>query len=389
MGYKIGAPSLKLNNAGTVSKHCGDFGSVAMEALEERKGHDPDIDRDRADLNYYEGFRTAAELMEYSKAHVEQLRDAKGRKLRSDAVVMCGTILKPPAAMMAQLAPADQRRFLNDANEAFAEIVGRENIKSRADHFDEQGSHSHVFWEPMTADGRLCAKEVHNLQFFGRVNRELPQKLRDKGWDIEDCECYDAAKEQYEKAMKQSGRSSMSYKLEAEMKKQELLKDIEHIEDVINEHSGPVENIRRVEGIQERAKASKSLLGRSETVKLDRADFDKLVASAKAGASADSERRILQGDYDRLQYRYEQLQQSYNRKEELIREQKANYEKLREQKEASFFESIPLIGKLFTLLREVRQSWRDEFLKETIKEVEKQIQREKDNIKTLSRSRSR
>lgn len=231
MGWKIGAPSLKLNNAGVVSKHCGDFGSVAREALEEREGHDPDIDRQRAELNQFEGFRTAAELQEYSRQHVEQLRDAKGRKLRSDAVVMCATILKPPAAYMATLSVDDQRRFLADANEAFAEIIGRENIKSRADHFDELGAHSHVFWEPMTADGRLCAKEVHNIKFFGRVNRELPQKLRERGWDIENCECYDAAKEEYEKSQKQGGRSSMAFKAEAEKAKQALETEIAGLEE--------------------------------------------------------------------------------------------------------------------------------------------------------------
>lgn len=230
MGWKIGVPSLKLNNAGTVSKHCGDFGSVAREALEEREGRDPDIDQAKADLNRFEGFRTAAELQAYSAAHVDELRDAAGRKLRKDAVVMCATILKPPAAMMNKLPLEDQRRFLADANEAFAEIVGRDNIKSRADHFDELGAHSHVFWEPMTEDGRLCAKELHNLQFFSRVNRELPEKLRAKGWEIDDCEMYDAAKEEYEKQSKRNaGRSSVAFKAEAEKQKAEILEDIEDL----------------------------------------------------------------------------------------------------------------------------------------------------------------
>lgn len=388
MGYKIGAPSLKLNNAGTVSKNCGDFGSVAMEALEERKGHDPDIDPERAALNHYEGFRTAAELMEYSKAHVEQLRDARGRKLRSDAVVMCGTILKPPAAMMAQLTPADQRRFLNDANEIFAEIVGKDNIKSRADHFDEQGGHSHVFWEPMTKDGRLCAKEVHNLQFFGRVNRELPAKLRERGWDIEDCECYDAAKEQYEQVMKQSGKNSMTYKLEAEMKKQELLKDIEHIENVINDHSGDVETIREVKAIEGRTKPSGGFFGRSETVKIDKADYDRLVASAKAGASAHSENIVLHRNYDLLQDRYDRLSESYDKLRGSVKQKDEAYKALQQKEQASIFESIPLLGRLFTLLREMRQRMRDDFLRDTIKAAEKIIERERDAI-TRERGRSR
>ena len=144
---------------------------------------------------------------------------------------MCVTILKPPAAMMNGLPRSEQMRFLDDAEEVLARIVGRDNIKSSATHFDELGAHRHVFHEPMTEDGRLCAKEVHNLKFFGRVNRELPALLREKGWDIEGCEMYDAAKRNYEAVRgknKASGRSSARFKAEAEQELQEIL-------DMVNE----------------------------------------------------------------------------------------------------------------------------------------------------------
>lgn len=231
MGYKIGMPSLKLNNSGKKTKRCGSFKSVASEALEERKGHDPDIDKSKSSDNIYRGYRTAAELMEYSRKHIEQLRDKTGRSIRKDAVVMCVTILKPPAAMMNALPREDQIRFLDDAEEGLAQIVGKANIKSSATHFDELGAHRNVFHEPMTEDGRLCAKEAHNLKFFGRVNRELPALLREKGWDIEDCEMYDAAQQEYEAVRgknKESGRSSARFKAEAEQ-------ELREITDIIND----------------------------------------------------------------------------------------------------------------------------------------------------------
>lgn len=234
---KIGLPSLKLNNVGQKSKSCGDFRSVAEEALKERKGHDPDIDQSKVDQNIYTGYQTAAELIEYSRSHVEQLKDKNGRGIRKDAVVMCATILKPPADFMNRLSQADQLRFLADAERIFVEIVGEKNVKATAIHFDELGTHEHVFWEPMTADGRLCAKEVHNLKFFSRVNRELPQKLREAGWEIEDCEMYDAAKKEYEQEMEkaeksEAGRSSARFKAEAERQKQELQVEIGELEEM-------------------------------------------------------------------------------------------------------------------------------------------------------------
>lgn len=265
MGWTIGIPSLKLNKTGTKSKHCGDFASVAAEALKERKGHDPDINQELAAKNIYEGLQTAADLVEYSDAHCSTLRDASGRPLRKDAVRMCVTIIKPPAALMATLSEADQKQFLEDGLEKLAEIVGPDNIRSIAWHFDEQGAHVHVFWEPMTEDGRLCAKELHNLTFFNRLNREMPEHLRSKGWDIDDCNAYDAAKEELmtekEKAERRqkNGRSSAVYKAAAERELNEIHHAIDatldhldvsiqefavqSIENTVNDRSGVYDNI--------------------------------------------------------------------------------------------------------------------------------------------------
>lgn len=228
MGWTIGMPSLKLNKAGLKSKHCGDFQSVAAEALKERKGHDPDIDPERAAKNIYQGFETAADLIAYSDAHCSTLLDANGRALRKDAVRMCATIFKPPAALMATLSEEEQKIFLQDGIDKIEEIVGKDNVKAKAWHFDEQGAHVHVFWEPMTEDGRLCAKELHNLQFFGRLNKEMPEHLRSKGWDIDDCNAYDMAAEELktekEKAERRqkNGRSSAAFKADAERQLNEI-----------------------------------------------------------------------------------------------------------------------------------------------------------------------
>ena len=234
MGVHISSPTIKLNNVGPTSKKCGDLKKVSAEALSERQGLDRDIDQSRASLNLYEGYASSAELMAYSKAHIAELNEkaaAEGkRKIRSDAVVMVATVLKPPAHFMNGLLREEQIRLLKDGVEGFANIVGEANVKSAAYHFDEQGSHVHVFWEPMTADGRLSAKEAVSLKTFSRINKELPQFMRARGWDIEDCKSYDEAEErakrktlgeaEYRKQTAEkrakNGRSSYKYKAEAE-----------------------------------------------------------------------------------------------------------------------------------------------------------------------------
>ena len=253
MGVHISSPTIKLNNVGTTSKKCGDLKKVSAEALSERQGLDRDIDQSRASLNLYEGYASSAELMAYSKAHIAELNEkaaAEGkRKIRSDAVVMVATVLKPPAHFMNGLSREDQIRLLKDGVEGFANIVGEANVKSAAYHFDEQGSHVHVFWEPMTADGRLSAKEAVSLKTFSRINKELPQFMRARGWDIEDCKSYDEAEErakrktlgeaEYRKQTAEkrakNGRSSYKYKAEAEEARRKAEAEVEELETAVSD----------------------------------------------------------------------------------------------------------------------------------------------------------
>lgn len=138
-------------------------------------------------------------------------------------------------------------------------------MKSIAIHFDEQGPHAHIFWEPMTKDSRLCAKEMHNLKFLGRLNKEMLEFLRSRGWDIDDCNAYDEAlyrlmseKEKAERRQK-NGRSSAVYKAEAEEKLNAINNQIdltvnsleryineatrEAIDTVLNDQSDVYENV--------------------------------------------------------------------------------------------------------------------------------------------------
>ena len=162
---------------------------------------------------------------------------------------MVATVLKPPAHFMNGLSREDQIRLLKDGVEGFANIVGKANVKSAAYHFDEQGSHVHVFWEPMTADGRLSAKEAVSLKTFSRINKELPQFMRARGWDIEDCKSYDEAEErakrktlgeaEYRKQTAEkrarNGRSSYKYKAEAEEARRKAEAEVEELETAVSD----------------------------------------------------------------------------------------------------------------------------------------------------------
>lgn len=243
MGYTIGKPSLKLSNIdGKGGKHCGNFRKVAKEALKERQGLDMDINPELAGQNFYIGYDTAEKLIEYSENHINELnkwraengkRACDKRKLREDTVVMCATVIKPPAEMMSRFTAEQQHQFLQDSFDIFKGFVGEDNIKAAAFHFDERVPHLHIFWEPMTDEHRICAKEMHNLKFFGKLNREMPKRLREKGWSmVKNCQAYDKIEEElkrlemgeekykeYRKAQRANrGKDSRLFKHEDELK---------------------------------------------------------------------------------------------------------------------------------------------------------------------------
>ena len=317
MGWTIGMPSLKLNNVGNKSKACGSFGAVASEALSERQGRDPDIDKSRSSDNICIGFQSAEELQSYSKKHVEELSKKQlalgGRKIRDDAVVMCATIIKPPAAFMNSLERQDQARFLADSLDKLGDIVGKDNIKSAVFHFDEQGAHLHAFWEPMTPDGRLCAKEQHSLKFLGRLNREMPEHLRACGWDVDNCKAYDQAKEELrsekEKAelRAQQGRSSAAYKADAEREKNMALEQLDEIKDKhdalearFKAFSEPAATLNEIECIKDSAKPKRRILSENEVI-LKQSDYVQLVDQASHGIKADIDNKDLRERIDDLE----------------------------------------------------------------------------------------
>lgn len=247
MGYMIGMPSLKLSNVWKENKHAGFFRDVVSEALEERYGKDKDIDREKTKNNEYViGFRTAKELIEYSDRTIERMKKeieennqnpklAKRRTIRKDAVVMCALIIKPPAEMMNNLSDEDQDKFLKDTLYEVADIVGVGNIKAAVIHKDERVRHMHIFWQPITEDGRLCAKEMHNQKnYFDRLNHEMPKNLRLLGWDIDECRAYDKKSEEQKKAKQNSGRSSKVFKYEMDKKVEALEQELIHLQGTID-----------------------------------------------------------------------------------------------------------------------------------------------------------
>lgn len=282
-------PSLKLNTVGKKGKKTGSLKDVSMEAIE-RVGRDPDIDHSKSHLNIIRGYQSTEGLMAYSDKHIQEMniiRKSQGKKaIRKDAVRMCATIIKPPAAEMRDISYEDQIRFFDTAVDTFGEIVGTDNIKTVAIHFDEKGPHAHILWEPMTSDGELCAKKVHDRTFFHNVNECIPKALRKAGFDVEDCNMYEMAEEEYaEERKKNAGRTSSEYKRDAEKKKHELDILIQEKEQEYADKTGRVLTFDEVTAITE-----KKVPLRKDIVLVNKEELKDLRTTAMHVEESDAER---------------------------------------------------------------------------------------------------
>ncbi|MDE5885536.1 MAG: plasmid recombination protein [Oscillospiraceae bacterium] len=332
MGFTIGMPCLKLSNVAKDTKHSGVFRKVVAEALKERYGKDKDIDKNKTSENIYFGFKTAEELIEYSEKFIIEVNTeveeynqtapvgAKKRKVREDAVVMCATIIKPPAEMMQQLSEEEQEKLLNDALEKFKEIVGEKNVKSAVIHKDELVMHMHIFWQPVTKDGRLCAKEMHNKEFLRRLNKEMPEHLRSKGWYmVDDCKAYEEGSQEKKKAKRKSGKTSKVYKHEMDSLAEELALQREEIQKKEKEIDEQINLwIAHDRKATERCKKAESLVAKIDKVRIEVEELkqasvqeaDEIVSQAHAEvAKLEEQKTVLMTEVETLYKELEIIRQ--------------------------------------------------------------------------------
>lgn len=158
---------------------------------------------------------------------------------------------------------------------------------------------------------------------------------------------------------------------------------VKDLEEQLEAREGTIAKIGTVEDIDAKAKISKPLFSDSEIVKLRKDDYDQLVSCAKGGILIKDKADMYERKYKYTEAQQGYLQERYDRLHERYEEKDKAHKELQQKKEASIFENIPLFGKLFKLIRELKQSIRDDLIKDWIKQVEKQIEREKDAIQKV------
>lgn len=152
-------------------------GSVAAcERHNERKKEayksNPDIDMECSKYNYH---LVPPPRYTYKKEINRMVQEA-GCKVRKDSVMMVETLITASPEFMNSLPPEEQKAYFAMALDFIAERVGKQNILSAVVHMDEKTPHMHLCFVPLTADGRLSAKEIVG-------NKKKLTQWQDRFWE--------------------------------------------------------------------------------------------------------------------------------------------------------------------------------------------------------------
>lgn len=233
----VGLPCMKLSLSPSNQKHHGKAARTCSakdawaEMNDERRGRDTTIDRSMTYHNVWLTGNTEMDMTAEIQKQIDRVNEDKRvhgkRALRFDAVTGIEMIEKPPMEYMEKLSREEQIRFLKDSGAVMDSILKEWNPEwitaAQVLHFDEFGGrapHSHRIVIPVTKDKdnilSFNAKAEFNLKFFTFVNKEYPKRMRERGYEVEDCKIYEEMTEEqkleHQKDKPDYGLESMDFK---------------------------------------------------------------------------------------------------------------------------------------------------------------------------------
>lgn len=203
-----------------------------------------------------------------------------GKKaIRKDAVATVGVVCSASSEFFKNKSKAESVQYFKDCKEFFENKVGKENIVCAKIHFDEKTPHMHLYFVPLTSDGRLSAKEVCNREFLRDMQRELPLYLQEKGHDVErgleDSTNEHISKKKYEINLQRAEIDKQIQKILEEEKKLKEKKEKLTLEE---------EKLYNLEQLMENVQERKSLLYKNKiTVSMDKEIYKSFLNYAREG----------------------------------------------------------------------------------------------------------
>ena len=141
------------------------------ERTKDEYASNPDIDKSRSHLN----FHLLEPERKYRAEAERQIKDA-GCRTRSDSVRLVEALVTATPEFFKGKKKAEIKAYFQEALDFIREHQDQKTIISAVVHMDEKTPHMHLSFVPLTADGRLCAKEIVG-------NKKKLTQWQDRFWE--------------------------------------------------------------------------------------------------------------------------------------------------------------------------------------------------------------
>ena len=125
------------------------------ERRKEKYASNPDIDLSRSKHNFH-----LIEPPQRYRAEAERQISAAGCRTRKDSVRLVEVLFTATPEFFQGKKLPEIRQYFEETLRFFEQYQSRETIISAVVHMDEKTPHMHLSFVPLTADGRLSAKEI-------------------------------------------------------------------------------------------------------------------------------------------------------------------------------------------------------------------------------------
>ena len=167
MSYQqVHAGKIKLNGLGGIRHHLLDRDKVRTN---------PDIDLSRSHLNHSIENLVPDNLASRVRRRISQLH--LKRKPRSDAVGLEDIIVSATGDFMLNTNEETRQQYFSDALHFFQRHYGTENVMYCYCHMDESKPHIHIGIVPVTADGRLSARDLFSPQSLEKLQTDFHREV--------------------------------------------------------------------------------------------------------------------------------------------------------------------------------------------------------------------
>mgnify|MGYP002551381594 FL=1 len=141
------------------------------ERTKEKYASNPDVDISRSKYNFH-----LVKPVQRYRAEAEKQIAAAGCRTRKDSVRVVEVLFTASPEFFKGKKRAEVRAYFEEALRFFEQYQNKANIISAVVHMDEKTPHMHLSFVPLTADGRLSAKELVG-------NKKKLTQWQDKFWE--------------------------------------------------------------------------------------------------------------------------------------------------------------------------------------------------------------